>query len=589
MEPQLVDNSVPTAGALPFPGEGAAKSDVFGRALAGIASPYQADPNIANQEVLLQNSMQSRRQMAWDVIMRVLDPVPLLGLADQANSNEAIVLPEGEVPYVPRWQTWYGVDDFKRMFRHLYGGLTPEERAERAPFAAESLTKAEEWNANALDRSERWPLERFLRYVNELGVCPIGTEPDDCAKTLQSKFSGAAAGNARISYSPGTMRHLLGNYGSMLDCMESLETTGLDAVPANDQTNFSACFDAEFPSDAVLIKTHWIRSDFGRKVPVYDTSAEALATILSPTKTGDWGDGQREADPSPGEIYTIQLRNGDRYRLAGLHIMTKELRHWVWITMWWSDQPNTDFGADRPAAFANKVAPIWSHYKMGVVVDYKEHDLYPAAGFEDTPTLAAALSTVKSDLSWLSNPYIEHGRGNAKTNCVGCHQHGGSVVGPDLNGDNTPDPFDLEMVIDNEFLYPSNGRSQIRSLFPSDYLWSTARVDNLRQVIRNEVELYDFAEKTLPEVRAAHVLQMMGNGADGEKLFDSNCTTCHGSNGQGLTGPSLYERVPTLTDHALAQRLITGKPPTPMPSWSQLANQQLADLVNFLRTTFGGN
>ena len=25
--------------------------------------------------------------------------------------------------------------------------------------------------------------------------------------------------------------------------------------------------------------------------------------------------------------------NGNRYRLAGLHLMTKELDHWLWITL----------------------------------------------------------------------------------------------------------------------------------------------------------------------------------------------------------------------------------------------------------------
>ena len=103
-----------------------------------------------------------------------------------------------------------------------------------------------------------------------------------------------------------------------------------------------------------------------------------------------WGDGDRRASPTEDKIVTIRLRNGDIYRLAGLHIMTKELRHWLWITLWWSDRPDEDFGADRPASF-QALDPVWSQYKMGVVVDYLEGDPDPASRFLEHPTLAAAL------------------------------------------------------------------------------------------------------------------------------------------------------------------------------------------------------
>jgi mono/diheme cytochrome c family protein len=585
-EAKVIDMS--HAGATKFPGQGAAKADAFGRALVGVAAPYPADLSLSNNEDILRSNMGARRKVAWDIVMRALGPVPLLGLADAAERHEDVVLPDGDVPKIPRWQTWYGVDDFKRLFRHLYGDLTPLERAQRVPFGSTAIDEAFEWNAASLERSERWPLERFLRYVNALGVCPQGMPDDECAKTLQSKFSGAASGNARITYSPGTMRHLLENYGKMLQCSETLDTTGFDAVPLDETQNFSACLQSEFPKNSVLIKAHWIRADFGRKVPVFDTDANTLDTVLSPLNSANWADGDREADPTPKDIYTIKLQNGDIYRLGGLHIMTKELRHWVWITLWWSDQPNDDFGADRPANFRDNVHSVWSNYKMGVVVDYRENDPDPAGSFETMPSLAAALKATHSELSWLSNPYIEHGRGNARTNCVGCHQHGGSTVGHDLNADGTLDPFDLELVIDNEMLFPDNGRSQMRTLFPADYLWSTQRVDNLNQVIKSEVANFDFVDNADPELRASVILQLTGENTLGETIFDSNCTGCHGLDGTGVTGPSLYDRVPTMDDQALVVRLLTGKPPTPMPSWSQLSNQDLANLHRYLRSTFNG-
>ncbi len=573
----------PVGAALEFPGVGAGKFDVFGNALSGIAAPYSADASLGQSEDLMRSDMGARRAMAWAIAARTLDSVPLLGLADAPTDK--VELPNGEVPTVPRWQTWYGVDDFKRMLRHLLEGLTPVERAQRKPFTAEAIVEAEEWNSTALDRSERWPLERFFKHVNKLGVCDDSLTDDQCAQTLQSNFSGATGGNARIAYSPATIRHLLANYGPLLDCLDTLKTLGFDAEPVSDE-NFTFCLDAEFPIDAVLIKAHWVRSDFGRKLPVFDTDAKGLARVIGDDKLGNWATGDREADPTADEVFTIRLRNGDTYRLAGLHIMTRELRHWTWITMWWSDTPDSDFGADRPASFA-ALDPVWSRYKMAIVVDYEEHDSDPARHFED-PTLAAALTASNfGGLTWNSNPYIEHGNGNAKTNCIGCHQHGGSAMGPDLDGDGDLDPFDLELVIANEGLFPQVGRSQIRSVFPADYLWSTKRVDDLGDVIRSEVARADQFDADDPEVRAVKILALTPDTTAGEATFVEKCADCHGKDGTGtVSGPSLYDRLPKLTDDAFVVTLIEGLNST-MPSWGHLEDQTLANVRAYAREHFG--
>jgi mono/diheme cytochrome c family protein len=525
-----------------------------------------------------------RRQVAWDIVFRTVDPVPLLGLAEEVDDGN-IELPEGAVPKVARFQTWYGVDDFKRMFYHLYGGLTSAERALRIPFSAQQVQDAIQWNATAIERSERWPLQRFLDHVQKLGVCPEGMAADECAKSIQSNFSGATAGNARITYSPGAMTHLLSNYDSMLQCTETLDNLALDQ-PANPPgDNFTHCFRNEFPQSAVLMKAHWIRSDFGRTMPGFHTDAQNLAVVTNPSNSGDWAEGDFQADPGTDKILTIRLKNGDTYRLAGLHIMTKELRHWMWITLWWSDTPKDDFGADRPKDF-NNLDPVWSNYKMGVVVDYKEGDSNPAQWFADQPTLADALIAVQHEQSWLSNPYIEHGRGNARTNCIGCHQHGGSTVGYDLDSDGSLDPFDLEMVIQNDALYPFNGRSEIRAVFPADYLWSTQRVDNISDVIVRGVENFELQDKLVGEARVQKILQLNGFYSEGQKIFSSNCTTCHGSDGNGTpSGPSLFERVPTLTEQALVETLINGK--NQMPEWSHFTDEEVAHVRAFVQAEFG--
>jgi hypothetical protein len=142
------------------------------------------------------------------------------------------------------------------------------------------------------------------------------------------------------------------------------------------------------------------------------------------------------------------------------------------ITLWWSPDPDTDFGSDRPKTLA---AP-WSSYKMCVVSDFGD----PAAN---------------DGLSHCSNPYFERGRGNTRTNCIGCHQHAGRATDDKLKASGKPididDTFFDEPVpagadqaaadriaADNRQRrrrFPSDGRTRLGDLVPSDYVFSIMR------------------------------------------------------------------------------------------------------------------
>lgn len=176
----------------------------------------------------------------------------------------------------------------------------------------------------------------------------------------------------------------------------------------------------------------------------------------------------------------------------------------MWITLWWSDHPDEDFGADRPNCSDDSqdtdcIFEPWRNYKMCVVMQYEEKDSDPGARLP--PSLAEALRSAKNQFdphTWCSNPYIELGTGNSRTNCIGCHQHAGSKAEfpeghPDHGSDNDVEPDDIILagapwpsgqpndkksgvgsphhweVLQR---FPDGSRSKVRTNFPADYLWS---------------------------------------------------------------------------------------------------------------------
>jgi mono/diheme cytochrome c family protein len=279
-----------------------------------------------------------------------------------------------------------------------------------------------------------------------------------------------------------------------------------------------------------------------------------------------------------------------------MHIMTKELRHWQWITMWWSDKPDIDFGEDRPSTF-DALPGVWGNYKMCVVADYTEQDGEMSGRFSDMPTLQAALEATNSGVggpTWCSNPYIEHGAGNARTNCIGCHQHAGTRFVEDGG------KFDLDKIIGDAGLevtdtnlFPANGRIQRRNKFASDYSWAFSRLDDLTTLIRKEVEF-----KGSQDPRWVRVDDIVLDSQDpavsdtirGEEVFrkssdEESCTDCHGDQGQGDFGPAYEQLFAQKTDWELLNTIIEGR--GDMPAWGEiLTDAQMADLLAYLRGTF---
>ncbi len=503
--------------------------EVFARSTAdrhiiGQGATWAADGTLRERDAELAGSMALRREVGWHVIRRAVAPAPVA--ADLPGSGT-----------IPAWQTWYDIDDIRRMFDRLYVALPAADRTARVPFSDAELDAAFLWNPTAVSSDASWPEERLRAHLESLDS--------------DARIAGLG-GLTRTAYNGPAARHILSSYAEILACRDdgappadavgadvvvpvarhavSLEGCGAEVVgsytvqggeslvvaldgPGRVATRagtstctttsgepacvvegpttvevevragaepvdavvdvsrqhvappaWAGCLVGPFPNDAVIVKADYRRADFSLGMPVYDTSADALPGRLATS----WDTPDGSAQPLPHEAYTLELPSGAQYQVTALHVMTKELDHWLWATMWWSDDADADFGADRP----EDIEGPWDHYKMCTVTAFDEGDPEPWAGVSDA-SLAAALRATHAGASWCSNPFLEQGHGNAETNCVGCHQHGGAT--------------DLESQAILEL--PDRGRVEIRNNFPADYAWSVTHGEDLQQLFA-EREFY---------------------------------------------------------------------------------------------------
>lgn len=422
------------------------------RKAMGKAVDYPADRGLATRISELESSQKARRAAAWKAVGRALKPVKLAGA-------------EGSVPL---FRTWYGKDDFERMFGKMYGDLSASDRKERKPFSATDAKRAFDWNAT------------------NLGASTDADYFDRLSKVNDTATTQGLAGNHRVAYSPGLFEHLFAEYGSLQACLSTLDTLSPTAEPPT-ATNFAPCFSKEFPADAALVKMSWHRANYGTQsldMPTYDTSAATIRAKMSgKSDQGGWGKGVGKATPKDDEIYTVQMSDGTKFRMPAMHLVTKETREWLWITLFWSPEPDTDFGADRPAEITRLGGP-WGHYKMSVVVGFEEKDPDPRGGFSGTlgDALEAAYAGVGGP-SWASNPYLEKGAPNAQSNCVGCHQHAGTKE-------------NSESILADPVRFPKASRTKLRKNFPMDYLWAVNNApERLAGIIDDQVKHYDSVDR----------------------------------------------------------------------------------------------
>lgn len=401
----------------------------------GTAAPYPADPQSGQSWTAVQESVQESRALAWRIVKDVVEPV----VAESHVNGKVFSFS------VPRFLTWYDERDFDRLIVAALTAKDLDAVRNRVPLTTTEWNRAADSDIERVLTLPHWNEVRLESWLADI--------------TSDAEAAGLS-GLARNLYSPAAASHLGRNYGTTSDCKAIAEQW--DPI---DTSAFAPCYSTMFPSDAVIVKTTWRRHGFGFKIPVFDTDAGGIDQRLA---GHDWGEPSRLLDPESDDIFTMQTSNGAIYRLAGLHIMSKEAQDWIWISLWWSDDPHTDFGADRPA-----LNSAFDNYKMCVVTGF-EAPLPDEELIRNVPDLAAALIATQAHVgqeSWCSNPHFEQGPSNQTSNCIGCHQYGGMDL-------------DQEEMLTTPASYSAGVRQKQRHNFPADYLWSvTKEPENLSHSI----------------------------------------------------------------------------------------------------------
>ncbi|MCK4707402.1 MAG: cytochrome c, partial [Gammaproteobacteria bacterium] len=76
---------------------------------------------------------------------------------------------------------------------------------------------------------------------------------------------------------------------------------------------------------------------------------------------------------------------------------------------------------------------------------------------------------------------------------------------------------------------------------------------------------------------------------EGQRLFEKNCSVCHGSSGEGGVGIpiSFPSFINSVSDNYLRKTIRFGRPGRVMPSFNNLSDNQILSIVKYMRTWTG--
>lgn len=380
----------------------------------------------------INGSMRARRNQAWAIVEQVWAPVSVAG---------------GKVP---AWMTWYEEEDIGPLYKELLSKQT-SGRGESTPAQVRADVDAvlREHPFKDLQTSlSSVRLGKTLRQFTFPGMPLLGPK--------RRPATGV------IYYNTAFVRHLLENAERIVSCDPSalaklnlpgssgsgglfgIEGLPAQLLPSDPQNRYALCMDHEMPADAIMIKANWtpvIKYDSAGNGYVdehrIDTSAK-MATTLSAYPSGTWNEIPWDDDArANGGIKAAGFRvtdeKGKEWELRGMHLVKKNLRTWMWTTLFEAGG-EWNWGADKPVALTQEWSPF-VHYGMCTVSNFRESDPMPWSAYEGKDehlrSLAdsiRAVAKVMRGAQWCSNPYIETNL--AFGNCIGCHQGSTETVLP---------------------------------------------------------------------------------------------------------------------------------------------------------------
>jgi hypothetical protein len=437
--------------------------------------------------VELEGSMKKRRDFAWKVVEQMLQPVKIK-LLDGVTEVD-----------VPLWQTWYegrpsaasSNRELSRLVTLYFTKLKPvleaNPNADLGPVIADTIKEF-----STKDLSSSLTDENLSSVLHQLSRAKVASQ------------TGSLLGQGTTMFSPSFVEHVLKEARRIDTCRSDIAMADRDPPSP---TQFSHCME-EFPRSAVMIKTSWRRLSGG--VPQHDTSAAAMSQVI---RDGTWpGPGRADLQPpivrpDRSQIYTNVTAQGTEWALHGIHFVTKDVREWVWVSLWWDPNAANDFGADRPSSLNAFNGGVWKNYKMCVNSSFAERDPQPWSSYTGAQSsLGAAIKAVydaiqvqlttgsisrpqdfqhffeqtfnelpgalgpwpaphNAQTSWCSNPNIEQHPANARTSCIGCHQ---IAFTRNERRNNIEADFIAAMLGD----LPQFGRSLARKNFTAEFSWS---------------------------------------------------------------------------------------------------------------------
>jgi cytochrome c551 len=86
------------------------------------------------------------------------------------------------------------------------------------------------------------------------------------------------------------------------------------------------------------------------------------------------------------------------------------------------------------------------------------------------------------------------------------------------------------------------------------------------------------------EERVDAIVALEGDVAAGEAIYDAECASCHGAEGEGGVGPAMEEVVAGHDEWAMVDVLVRGV--GGMPSFDDLDDQSIADVTAYSQATW---